>query len=182
MTNLEQKRKKRQKQSAEIFTPPSLVNDMLNKLPKEVWEENKTFCDPACGNGNFLIWILLRKIAKGHKPLEALKTVYGADIMRDNIQECRLRLLKVISLFEEITEEHVKAIFKNIVWINIHKYPGGSLDYDFRFKNRPKPANVKQWMENIHKKNQLDEVELPVDEEKFTPKGCVEDMFADSPD
>ena len=152
---------------------------MLNKLPDEVWEENKTFCDPACGNGNFLIWILLRKIAKGHNPLEALKTVYGADIMRDNIQECRLRLLKVISLFEEITEEHVKTIFKNIVWINMHKHPGGSLDYDFSFNDRPKKANVEQWMKNIHENNKLNEVELPIDEEKFTSKGCV-DLFADN--
>ena len=83
------KRQQRAKRTAEVFTPNSLVNDMLNKLPEEVWEENKTFCDPAVGNGQFLVWILLRKIAKGHKPAEALKTVYGADIMRDNIQECR---------------------------------------------------------------------------------------------
>jgi hypothetical protein len=181
MADLEQKRKKRQKQTAEVFTPPSLVNDMLNKLPKSVWFKNKTFCDPACGNGNFLIWILLRKIAKGHKPLEALKTVYGADIMRDNIQECRLRLLKVISLFEKVTEEHIKAIFWNIVWINMHRHPGGSLDYDFSFKNRPKIANVKQWMGYIYEENKLDEVDLPIDEEKFTPKGCV-DLFADFPE
>ena len=177
MIDLEQKRKKRRKQSAEVFTPPSLVNDMLNKLPEEVWEENKTFVDPACGNGNFLIWILLRKIAKGHDPLEALKSVYGADIMRDNIQECRLRLLKVISLHETVTEEHIKAIFRNIVWINMKKHPGGSLDYDFAFKNRPKKANVEQWMREIHKEQKLDEVKLPVDEEKFTKKGCI-DLFA----
>ena len=177
MAELETKSKKRIKQNAEVFTPLSLVNDMLNKLPKEVWEEGKTFVDPACGNGNFLISVLWRKCQEGHDPLEALKTVYGADIMRDNIRECRLRLLKVISLFEEITEEHVRAIFCNVVWINMKKYPGGSLDYDFSFNNRPKIANVRQWMENIHEKNQLDEVKLPVSEEKFTPKGCT-DLFA----
>ena len=48
-------RKARQKQTAEIFTPDYLVNEMLDQLPKTVWEENKTFCDPACGNGQFLI-------------------------------------------------------------------------------------------------------------------------------
>ena len=178
MANLKQKSKKRIKQNAEVFTPNSLVNDMLNKLPKEVWYKNKTFCDPACGNGNFLVWILLRKIAKGHEPIEALKTVYGADIMRDNIQECRLRLLKVISLYETITEEHIEAIFRNIIWINMHRYPGGSLDYDFSFKNRPKRENVESWMKNIHEKQKLNEVELPVDEEAFTPRGS-NDLFAE---
>ena len=178
MTEIEHKRKKRQKQTAEVFTPNSLVNDMLNKLPEEVWEDNKTFCDPAVGNGQFLIWILLRKIAKGHKPLEALKTVYGADIMRDNIQECRLRLLKVISLFEDITEEHIESVFKNIVWINSHKHPGGSLDYDFSFKNKPGKEDIQRWMKYIHEENKLDEVDLPVDEETFTKRGVV-DMFAE---
>ena len=181
MAELKQKSKKRIKQNAEVFTPPSLVNDMLNKLPNEVWEKGKTFVDPACGNGNFLISVLWRKCQEGHNPLEALKTVYGADIMRDNIQECRLRLLKVISLFEEVTEEHVRAIFCNIVWINMHKYPNGSLDYDFSFNNRPKKANVEQWMGYIYKENKLDEVELPVDEEKFTKKGCT-NLFAQFPD
>ena len=35
------RRVKRKKQTAEVFTPDSLVNDMLNKLPDEVWEEEK---------------------------------------------------------------------------------------------------------------------------------------------
>ena len=178
MADLEQKRKKRQKQTAEVFTPPALVNDMLNKLPDIVWEEGKTFCDPACGNGNFLIAILWRKCMEGHKPLEALKTVYGADIMRDNIQECRLRLLKVISLYEPVTEEHIKAIFWNIVWINMKKHPGGSLDYDFSFKNRPKKANVEQWMRYVYEEQKLNEVDLPISEEKFTKKGFT-DLFAE---
>ena len=59
----------------------------------------------------------------------------------------------------------------------MRKHPGGSLDYDFSFKNRPKKANVEQWMREIHKEQKLDEVNLPVDEEKFTKKGCI-DLFA----
>ena len=162
-------RKLRQKQTAEVFTPPKLVNQMLNKLPREVWKKGKTFCDPACGNGNFLIWVLLRKLSRGHKPLEALQCVYGADIMVDNIRECRMRLLKVITLMgEEITEEHIKAVMKNIVWINQHKYPGGSLEYDFEFNNSVNNKDVERWMEWIHQDNALEQVELPVSEEIFS--------------
>src|ERR1035437_9850576 len=94
--NNHEKRKLRQKETAEVFTPNDLVCEMLAKLPKEVWHKGRTFCDPAIGNGNFAIWILILKIRKGHDPLEALQTIYGCDIMRDNIRECRMRLLKVV--------------------------------------------------------------------------------------
>jgi len=171
------KSKERIKKNAEIFTPNTLVNDMLNKLPQEVWSDNKTFCDPACGNGQFLIWVLLKKLAKGHKPLAALQTIYGADIMRDNIQECRLRLLKIISTWEPVTEEHIKAVFQNVVWINMKKYPQGSLQYDFSFKNTPRTKDLVRWMNYIYKENKFDDVELPFVEEQFTPAGCL-DLFA----
>lgn len=68
---LQTRRKNRQKQTAEIFTPPYLVNEMLDKLTEygpEIWEEGKTFIDPACGNGNFLIEVLKRKLDLGHNP------------------------------------------------------------------------------------------------------------------
>ena len=81
-------RSERAKKSAEVFTTDGLVGAMLSKLPKEVWEEGKTFVDPAgCGNGQFLMWVLIRKIAASHDPVEALKTLYGVDIVQENINE-----------------------------------------------------------------------------------------------
>ena len=176
MTKLEEKREKRRKQSAEIFTPPDLVNDMLGKLPIEVWENGKTFCDPACGNGNFLIWVLLKKIAKGHKPLEALKTIYGCDIMKDNIEECRKRLLKIVSIFEPISEDHLKSIFINIRFLSRTNYPNGSLDYDFSFKNKVNNKDIDRWLNWIQKEQMLDNVELPI--ETTEKKNRKNDMFA----
>lgn len=143
------KTKERIKNNAEVFTPDSLVNDMLNKLPKENWEEGKTFCDPACGNGQFLVHVLKRKLQLGHKPLEALKTIFGVDIMQDNIRECRQRLLATIQKHEEIKYDHVYTVFRNIVWINSKRYPGGSLDYDFSFSNGIKKRDVERWLEQI---------------------------------
>jgi site-specific DNA-methyltransferase (adenine-specific) len=46
--------------SDEVFTPPSLANEMLDLLPKKLWsDKNATFLDPACKSGVFL-----REIAK----------------------------------------------------------------------------------------------------------------------
>jgi hypothetical protein len=39
----------RKRQTAEIFTPKELVQEILDKLPEDSWEEDKTFCDPAAG-------------------------------------------------------------------------------------------------------------------------------------
>ena len=139
--DIKAKRAKRRKQTAEVFTPPKLVNEMLSKLPNKVWRKNKTFLDPACGDGNFLICILWKKLSKGHDPIEALKTVYGLDIMKDNIAECRIRLLKVISLFEEVSKEHVKIILTNVRWLS-KKWANGSLGYDMSFKANYNQAGV----------------------------------------
>lgn len=161
------KREKRVKKTGEVFTPIPLVRRMLSKLPKEVWKRDKTFCDPACGNGNMLLVVLWTKLAKGHKTATALDTVYGVDIMRDNIRECRLRLLKLVSLFEKVTEDHVKTVMKNVVWINRTKYPFGALEYNFSFKNSVKQSDVDKWMEWIKRDHILDDINLPVTEEFF---------------
>lgn len=145
----EKTRSNRQKQTAEVFTPPSLVNEMLDKLPKEVWEKGKTFCDPAVGNGNFLVEILERKIHKGHTTLEALKTLFGVDIMADNIDECRLRLLKICHAHSKLTESHIRTVLQHIVWADTKKYPKGSLDYDFSFNDNITKAQVSKWVKVV---------------------------------
>lgn len=89
------KSKKRVKELGEVFTPPALVDEMLDKLPSDVWKEDKTFIDPACGTGNFLAAVVARKMEAGSSPLQALRTTYGIDIMDDNVCECRERLLVV---------------------------------------------------------------------------------------
>jgi len=114
MTNLEQVRKARRKETAEDFTPPVLVNEMLDKLPQEVWDNpTKTFCDPAAGNGNFLIEILKRKLAHGHNPIIALSTLFSVELMSDNVEEMKERLLSLIP--ESLHKEATKILKKNII-------------------------------------------------------------------
>ena len=45
----------------EVFTPPELINEMLDKLPSDIWsDKTKTFFDPAAGKGNFPIEVIKR--------------------------------------------------------------------------------------------------------------------------
>tara|TARA_R110002060_G_scaffold31841_7_gene42482 strand:+ start:454 stop:867 length:414 start_codon:yes stop_codon:yes gene_type:complete len=84
----------RVKNLGEVFTPGWLVNEMLDQLPPELWDDpSTTYIDPACGNGNILLRVVRRKIKNGSSPLQALRTTYGVDIMQDNVESCRRRLL-----------------------------------------------------------------------------------------
>lgn len=53
----------------EVFTPPNIVNDMLDLLPQELFANpNTTFLDPVCKSGVFLREIAKRLI-KGLEPI-----------------------------------------------------------------------------------------------------------------
>ena len=58
--------KKRQRENAEVFTPPKTVQAMLDMLPREAYltSPSITVLDPACGDGNFLEAVLERKMKK----------------------------------------------------------------------------------------------------------------------
>jgi len=118
------KTKKRIKEQGEVFTPQWLVDEMLDKLPQDVFTNpEKTFIDPACGDGNFLVRVLRRKIQNGSTPLQALQTTYGVDIMEDNVQACRRRLLKEVTgnkkqINIEEYRPHTEALKTNIKCAN----------------------------------------------------------------
>ncbi len=49
------------KENGEVFTPMKLINEMLDKLPNEIWKnKNIKWLDPASGMGNFPIAVYLR--------------------------------------------------------------------------------------------------------------------------
>lgn len=59
--NLSTYSKEKSDKLGEVFTPPELINEMLNQLPREIWEDKtKTWFDPAAGHGNFHIQVLKR--------------------------------------------------------------------------------------------------------------------------
>ena len=135
--------KDRQKQTAEVFTPLELVHEMNNRIPNKMWIcPDKTFCDPAAGDGNILVAIYEEKLFQGHDPVHALLTVFGVDIMEDNINSCRNRLFMLALEAGVESNKDLKRVSKilhrNIVWAN-------SLEYDFRFR----------WNDNREETNRL---------------------------
>src|SRR6056297_739638 len=109
-------REKRRKQTAEVFTPLDLVDEILDKLPQESWEENKTFCDPAAGNGNFLVEVYRYKVEKyDHDPTKALETIYGVELQADNVAEMKYRLYQMAKEYRVDRKEAQRILEKNIV-------------------------------------------------------------------
>jgi hypothetical protein len=89
-----QRDKLRVKETAEVFTPTTLVQEMLDNLPQELFEDfTKTFLDPSCGDGQFLSEVVIRKMERSGCTLEqALSTTYGVELMEDNVKLCKERL------------------------------------------------------------------------------------------
>lgn len=109
-------REKRRKQTAEVFTPPELVQEILDKLPEDVWQEDKTFCDPAAGNGNFLVEVYRYKVEKyDHDPTKALETIYGVELQPDNVAEMKYRLYQMAKEYNVDRKEAQRILEKNIV-------------------------------------------------------------------
>ena len=136
MTELEQKRKLRRKETAECFTPPELVNEMLDKLPFEIWDDPfKSFCDPSGGSGNFVIEVLKRKLAKGHTPIQALSTIYSVELMPDNVEEMKQRLFDLLLELDDTQKQQaIDIINHNIVCADA---------LTFNYEKWEKPKNIK---------------------------------------
>lgn len=109
------KSKQRVADHGEVFTPEWMVEAMLDLVKEETERIDSRFLEPACGNGNFLVRILQRKLAavevkyrrsdfeRRHYALLALMCVYGVELLPDNIADCRANLLAVFTEYLQIT-------------------------------------------------------------------------------
>lgn len=100
------KSKERVRTRGEVFTAAREVNAMLDLVKDETENIDSTFLEPACGDGNFLDEVLRRKLAVCRKrygksaadyekmSFLACTTLYGVDIMADNVERCRERLFE----------------------------------------------------------------------------------------
>lgn len=97
------KSKQRVADHGEVFTAEREVNAMLDLVKQETERIDSTFLEPACGNGNFLAEILRRKLAVVDQykrfpadwekySVVAVMSIYGVDLLPDNVEECRERL------------------------------------------------------------------------------------------
>ena len=89
--------KERITKNGEVFTPKSLVEKMMDKIPEEKWKDpNSVWLEPTFGSGNMLICMLERRIASGVEPIQAIKTLNGVELMQDNVDLCKERIREVL--------------------------------------------------------------------------------------
>ncbi|MDX6590487.1 MAG: hypothetical protein QOI84_1761, partial [Solirubrobacterales bacterium] len=109
------KSRERVRDLAEVYTHEREISAMLDLVPdmfpsaRDPGNTDHTFLEPACGDGNFLVEILRRKLEYvtprrygcgkrfEHRVLRCLASVYGIDINDDNVRESRERMRSVIS-------------------------------------------------------------------------------------
>ena len=122
----------------EVLTGEREVNAMLDLVKQETERIESRFLEPACGDGNFLAAILERKLTVvekryGKAQLEfernavlAVTSIYGIDILEDNVHACRSRLFNVFDgvytrQFKDKAKEECRTavrfiLDRNIVW------------------------------------------------------------------
>lgn len=151
--------KKRVADHGEVFTAKREVNAMLDLVKQETERIESRFLEPACGIGNFLAEVLDRKLRVvetryGKSQLEyerysviAVSSIYGIDILEDNVVECRMRLFNMFSerydkKYKKSAKEKCKKAIKyilvrNIIW-------GDALTLNTVGEN-PKPIVFSEW-------------------------------------
>lgn len=130
--------KKRVADHGEVLTGKREVNAMLDLVKQETERIESRFLEPACGNGNFLTVILERKLdvvekryGKSQLDFEryailAVSSIYGIDILEDNVKACRARLFETFDvvytrLFKKKAKDKCRTavrylLGRNVVW------------------------------------------------------------------
>ena len=128
--------KKRVADHGEVYTQEREVNAMLDLVKQETQRIESRFLEPACGTGNFLIEILRRKlevVASRYRKSQveyeryaflAVSSLYGIDILQDNIDTCRQRLLGLVKeqytgLFKTKAKNEFLAAIQKVLSLNI---------------------------------------------------------------
>ncbi|MBL7076263.1 MAG: SAM-dependent DNA methyltransferase [Kiritimatiellae bacterium] len=151
--------KQRVADHGEVLTGQREVNAMLDLVKQETERIDSRFLEPACGTGNFLTPILERKLAVVEKrygkaqldyeryAVLAVSSIYGIDILEDNVRACRERLFVVFDnaytcLFKEQANDGCREAVRfilahNIIW-------GDALD--LKTKTEPRvPIVFSEW-------------------------------------
>jgi hypothetical protein len=128
MQEKQTKSKKRITDHGEVFTAEREVNAMLDLVKQETERIDSRFLEPACGNGNFLVEILRRKLAIVHirygkntddyerYAVVAVSSIYGVDILADNVADCRKRLFDIFNNeYEKVCRNNVNEETRDAV-------------------------------------------------------------------
>lgn len=153
------KSKRRVADHGEVLTGKREVIAMLDLVKSETERIDSRFLEPACGTGNFLAEILERKLkvveqryAKSQLDYEryaiiAISSIYGIDILEDNVQQCRQRLfgifdLSYLRLFKNKTNDNCRESIRYLLERNI--IHGDALSLKTVSEN-PEPIVFSEW-------------------------------------
>jgi len=122
----------------EVYTGKREVSAMLDLVNQETENIDSRFLEPACGRGIFLAEVLKRKLQivesryrKSQLEFErnavrAISSIYGIDILEDNVEECRKHLYgifdwKYSNLYKKTAKNKCRAavrfiLERNIIW------------------------------------------------------------------
>jgi hypothetical protein len=126
--------KKRVADHGEVLTGEREVNSMLDLVRQETERIDSRFLEPACGTGNFLAPVYEKKLAVvqkryGKSQLEferyaviATGSIYGIDILKDNVKLCRERLFRVFdTLYTRLYKAETKGVMRDVIRFILEK-------------------------------------------------------------
>jgi N-6 DNA Methylase len=149
------KSRKRVADHGEVFTPAEVVEAMIDLVRLEAERIDARFLEPACGSGNFLVPVLKRKLAtvgarygksdfeKRHHALLAVMSIYGIELLADNVAECRVNVLEVfVDAVGTNVDDEWYAAAANVLAVNI--IHGDALSMTTR-ETTPQPITFAEW-------------------------------------
>lgn len=118
-------RRKTGEKTQEFFTPYSIVKKMADKISDEDWSDpDKTFLEPTFGNGQFVCFIVYKRLTGNVDWKTALETLYGVELMEDNVIETKNRVIDLLNgMGIDFDEETARDIMdKNLVCSDFFKW------------------------------------------------------------
>jgi hypothetical protein len=119
----------RVKATSEVFTPTELVIEIIDSQDQAIFcDPESTIIDNSCGDGQMLGEALIRKMECGSTFEQALNTIYGVDMMQDNVDLCRERLLCGHEDLRSIVEKNIvcaDALTYNYTFGNPEEFGNG---------------------------------------------------------
>lgn len=122
------KSKKRVRDHGEVFTQEREVNAMLDLVKNETERIESRFLEPACGDGNFLVPVLKRKLAVVKKKYSssqtefermaflAVSSIYGVELLQDNVEACIERLFSIVDdIYSKLYKDKCKDDFRGSI-------------------------------------------------------------------
>ena len=105
--------KERINATEEVFTDTDKAKDLVNRIekyrPELFTDPNLTIVDPSCGDGMLLGECLIRRLERGCEFEASVKTLRGLDLMEDNINLCRSRLMCDYEPLQKWLEQYIRV-------------------------------------------------------------------------